>query len=88
VETLEREPWVNYLEGDVLGKQTIDQIRVYQVVIKVRGEGLLGVVKGRRGAEYFVAFVGAGTLSALAAKIRGLLLSEEEKFKVDQWPPT
>lgn len=88
METGEREPWVTYLEHDVIGKETEGGFKVYQVVIRIRGEGVMGVVKVRRGAEYQVVFVGASSLSALSAKVRNVMLGREGKFKVDQYPPT
>ena len=86
--TQEKRSWEVYLEGDVIGKETIEGYRVYQVVIRVRGEGLLGIVKARRGAEYQVCFVGAATLALLSAKVRDAILKETKKWKTDEYPPT
>lgn len=84
----EREPWVVYLEGGCIGKEIEGGFRVYQVVIRVRGEGLMGVVKVRKGDQYQVAFLGAGSLPGLSAKVRDIILRPGEKFKVDMYPPT
>lgn len=72
----------------MLGKETSAGARVYQVVIRVRAEGLQAIVKVRRGDYYGVCFVGAGSFPALSAKVRDVILAEEENFKVDKYPPT
>lgn len=88
MEKSEREPWVTYLEGDVLAKEVEGRGRVYQVIIRVKSEGLQGVVKARAGDEYSVAFVGAGSLPGLSAKIRDCVMGEGDKWREDRYPPT
>lgn len=83
-----REPWVGYLEGDVIGKEVKAMGKVYQVVIRVKPEGLLGIVKARDRDEYYVVFVGAGTLPSLAAKVRDVINEPGKKWRSDRFPPT
>lgn len=80
--------WVIYLEGDVLGKETKAGFRVYQLVIRVKAEGLLAVVKARKSAQYEVCFVGAGSLSLLAAGVRDAVGGVGKKWQSDAYPPT
>lgn len=84
----EKPSWQLYLEGDVIGKETVAKERVYQVVIRVRPEGLQGIVKVRAGDVYKVVFVGAGSFPALAGKIRDQVNEGVEKWKEDRYPPT
>lgn len=83
----ERPPWQNFLEGDVIGKENTQGLRCYQVVIRVRPEGLQAIVKVRRGDEYQVAFVGAGGFQSLAGKVRDVFEDETKKWKDDEYPP-
>lgn len=85
--TVEREAWVVYLEGDVVGKETVAGYRVYQVVLRIQGSGLLAIVKARGGGGYYVRFLGAGTLPSLTAKIRNSIIKDDEKWKKDRYPP-
>jgi len=79
---------VPYIEGDVLNKEVDGMGRVYQVVIRVRMEGLLAIVKARDGGEYWVRFVGAGTLAALTAKVRDVIINPDDKWAIDKYPPS
>ena len=83
-----KESWEVYLDGDVIGATTASGARVYQLVIRVRGEGLMGVVKVRKESEYFVNFVGAASISHLAAKVRDVVIGEETRWSKDKFPPT
>lgn len=83
----QKEPWVNYLEGDVLNKEGPAGHRVYQLVIRVRAEGLQAVIKARRGEEYFVEFVGAGTLTSLAGRVRDKVAGPDTRWREDKYAP-
>lgn len=80
--------WVIYLEGDVLGKEVPGGARVYQLVIRVKAEGLLAVVKARKAERYEVCFVGAASLSLLAAGVRDAVTGVGKKWQPDTYPPT
>lgn len=82
------EPWVTFLEWDVLGKESEGGYRVYEVVIKVQGSGLLAVVKARDAQEHVVSFVGARSLSSLARGIRGRLEEEGKMWRLDKFVQT
>lgn len=84
----EKTPWVNYLEGDVLNGESPQGYRVYQVVLRIRGEGLQAVVKARKQQGFFVIFVGSASLPALAAKIRKAVRSQDTKWREDKYAPT
>lgn len=82
------DPWVGYLEGDCLNCSCAEGGRPYQVVIRVRPEGLQGIVKVRDKGRYLVCFVGSGTLSSLAGKVRDVLAREGDHWREDKFPPT
>lgn len=84
----EKESWEVYLNGDCLHAECARGGRPYQVIIRVRPEGLQGVIKVRDGDEYLVRFEGAGTLPSLAAKIRKAIVEEVEGWRKDSFPPT
>lgn len=86
--TTEREPWVTYLEGDILNQEGVGGERVYQVVIRLQASGLMAVLKARKGGEYLVQFCGAGGFRSLAAKIRNRMLGDEGNWQADRYPPT
>lgn len=85
MEKAEKEPWVTYLEGDVIYKEAPAGHRVYQLVVRVSGEGLQAVIKARRDAEYFVVFTGAASLSSLAAKVRGVISNPDTLWRPDKY---
>ena len=84
----DQDPWVGYLEGDCLNSERAGGGRPYQVVVRIRAEGLQAVVKVRAGEQYLVCFVGAGTLSSLAGKVRDALKEEGGRWREDSYPPT
>lgn len=88
MEAREKEPWVNYLEGDCLLGEAGVGGRVYQVVIRVKPEALQVIVKVRDGDKYLVWFGGAGTLPSLARKVREALAGDGVGWKEDRYPPT
>lgn len=83
--SVEKPPWVSYLEWDVLGKETPGGFHVYEVVVKVQHQGLLAIVKARKGDEYLVTFKGARGLAALSRVVRDAVVREQTKWRVDQW---
>lgn len=83
-----KESWEVYLDGDVIGTTNLEGARIYQLVIRVRGEGLMGVVKARKGDQYYVSFVGAASISLLAAKVRDVVIKEGGKWAEDKYPPS
>ncbi len=80
--------WVNYLEWNIIGSRTGQDATVYEVVIKVRPSGLLGIVKARKDDQYLVSFVGSKSLSGLSGELRKRVQHEDEKWRVDRYPPT
>jgi hypothetical protein len=72
----------------VIGKENTEGLRVYQVVIRVKGEGCQAVIKVRKGETYKVNFVGAATLHLLATKVRNLMIKEGKPWRDDRYPPT
>lgn len=81
----EREAWVAYLENDVLSSETPGGLRVYELVIKVKEESLLGIVKVSKGSNYMVGFVGGRTLPSLARRVRDYIQNEESGWRKDQF---
>lgn len=78
-------PWLNYLEHDVIGKTTASDARVYEVVVKVNGTGLLAIIKARKGDQYLVAFVGGRSFAGLSGAVRKRIVTEPEKWRADQY---
>lgn len=85
VNRVEKAPWLTYLEWDVLGKETEGGYRVYQVVVRIKHEGIQAVIKARRGSEFFVSFVGGGSLQSVAGKVRARVVGEGHKWREDQY---
>ncbi len=83
----EREAWVCYLEGDILGKTIAGCGNVYELKITVSARGLRAIIKTRLGDEYFVCFVGAGTLPGLSAKVRNVVIGDGTNMRIDAYPP-
>jgi len=78
-------PWLTYLEWDVLGKPNASDARVYEVVVKIRPEGLLAVIKARKADQYTVTFVGGRSLASLSGLIRKRVVGEPEKWREDKY---
>lgn len=83
--TREKPSWVLYLEGDCLGKQSSEGFVVYEVVVKVRDQGLMGIVKARDGDSGVVAFVGGRTLQSLSGEVRRLIAEDSPKWRPDKY---
>lgn len=82
------DPWVTYLEWDVLGSETPGGFAVWEVVVKVRPEGLLGIVKVSKGGKGLVAFVGGRGLATLSRAILHTVKDERTRWREDKYYET
>lgn len=84
----EQPPWLTYLEWDVLGSVIANDARVYEVVLKVRAENILAIIKARKDEQSFVAFVGGRSLASLSRGIRETIRGGPEKWRTDRYAKT
>jgi hypothetical protein len=77
--------WVNYLDGEMVGKYITGVGLVYEVNIKVSIADVFAVIKAKGGGGYMVCFVGAGGLKKLVEKMRPVLQGEGGTWKADRY---
>ena len=79
------EPWVTYLEHDVLQKDVPGVGRMAELKISVRPHEIFCVMKARSAEGYVVAFTGAGTLRGLTEKIRQTVSGGRGTWRPDRY---
>lgn len=83
--TQEKLPWLTFIEHDCLFGTWHGELRVIEVVLKVRHTGLMAVVKVEIGGQRMVGFTGAGGLKSLSRKVRDILANPETRWSPDKF---
>lgn len=81
----EADPLVVYLEWTVLGKSTPGGFVVYEVTIKVKYSGLLGIIRVKKGDVGLVGFVGSRGIKGLSREIRKAVNDHKFKWRPDKY---
>ena len=80
-----REPWVRYLEHDIVNQHVPGLGYVLEVKIKIRQTDILAIVNVIGGGGPQVGFVGAKGLKHLAAKLSLKSLTEDVRWREDKY---
>ena len=79
------DPWLTFLEWDILAAEVAGGGRVYELVLKIRPSGLLAIIKIVRGDGPFIAFAGARGFRSLSREVRDKIRSPSTKWREDKY---